>query len=105
MINRLQAGRLILSSLTVLAVGLVAVSAIHPARSAPAAAPMATVPAGKADPIVLASHRAIYDLKLSKSTGSRGIQAVRGRIVYDFSGNACDGYELNFCAPVRCSVQ
>ncbi len=41
-------------------------------------------------------HRAIYDLKLSKSHGSRGIQAVRGRILYDFSGNACDGYELQF---------
>jgi hypothetical protein len=96
MMNRLQAGRLVLSSLTVLAVGLLAVSAIHPARSAPAAAPLAAAPAGKVDPVVLAPHRAIYDLKLSKSSGSRGIQAVRGRIVYDFSGNACDGYELNF---------
>ncbi|MDI1345828.1 MAG: cell envelope integrity EipB family protein [Pseudolabrys sp.] len=57
---------------------------------------MAAVPAGKVDPVILAPHRAIYDLKLSKSSGSRGIQAVRGRIVYDFSGNACDGYELNF---------
>lgn len=46
--------------------------------------------------VVLAPHRAIYDLKLSKSQGSRGIEAVRGRILYDFSGNACDGYELQF---------
>ena len=49
-----------------------------------------------ADQVLLAPHRAIYDLKLSKSRGSRGIEAVRGRILYDFSGNACDGYELQF---------
>ena len=49
-----------------------------------------------ADKVLLAPHRAVYDLKLSKSRGSRGIQAVRGRILYDFSGNACDGYELQF---------
>ena len=49
-----------------------------------------------ADHVLLAPHRAIYDLKLSKSRGSRGIEAVRGRIVYDFSGNACEGYELQF---------
>ena len=45
---------------------------------------------------MLAPHRAVYDLKLTKSRGSRGVEAVRGRILYDFSGNACDGYELQF---------
>ena len=49
-----------------------------------------------ADQVFLAPHRAIYDLKLSKSRGSRGIEGVRGRILYDFSGNACEGYELQF---------
>lgn len=52
--------------------------------------------AAPADQVLLAPHRAVYDLKLSKSRGSRGIEAVRGRILYDFSGNACDGYELQF---------
>jgi hypothetical protein len=46
-------------------------------------------------PIALAPHRAIYDLKLA-DTHKRSLEAVRGRIVYDFSGNACDGYELRF---------
>jgi hypothetical protein len=46
-------------------------------------------------PIALAPHRAIYDLKLT-DTHKRSLEAVRGRIVYDFSGNACDGYELRF---------
>ncbi|MBS0245880.1 MAG: cell envelope integrity EipB family protein [Proteobacteria bacterium] len=66
----------------------------RPAGAAPIAAP---VPSGEAaKPVVLASHRAVYDLKLAQSSGARGVQAVRGRILYDFSGSACEGYELNF---------
>jgi hypothetical protein len=52
--------------------------------------------AAAGDQVALAPHRAVYDLKLSKSQGSRGIEAVRGRILYDFSGNACEGYQLQF---------
>lgn len=48
------------------------------------------------DHVFLAPHRAIYDLKLAKARGSRGIEGVRGRILYDFSGSACEGYELQF---------
>lgn len=54
------------------------------------------VAAPPADSVVLAPHRAVYDLKLTKTRGSRGIETVRGRILYDFSGNACEGYELKF---------
>jgi EipB-like len=71
--------------LTALAVGFVATAVHDPAAAAP---PAATV--------FLAPHRAIYDLKLLKSHGARGIDAVRGRILYDFSGNACEGYALKF---------
>lgn len=65
-----------------------------PLRAAPIAAPVPSADAAK--PVVLAPHRAVYDLKLAKSSGSRGIQAVRGRILYDFAGSTCDGYELHF---------
>lgn len=58
------------------------------------ALPAAAAPAGAT--VFLAPHRAIYDLKLVRSSGGRGIDGVRGRIVYDFSGNACDGYALKF---------
>lgn len=68
--------------LPVLAIVLAGVSA------APAA------PVG--DKVFLAPHRAVYDLKLSKTRGSRSIEAVRGRILYDFTGNSCDGYALQF---------
>jgi envelope integrity protein B len=47
-------------------------------------------------PMALASHRAVYDLKLSSTRGKRSMSAVRGRILYDFSGNACEGYALQF---------
>lgn len=70
--------------LPVLAIGLAA-GAYDPAVAAP-----------PADKVVLAPHRAVYDLKLAKSRGSRGIENVRGRILYDFTGSACEGYALQF---------
>ena len=48
------------------------------------------------DGIVLAPHRAIYDLKLADSRQKRSLESVRGRILYDFSGSACEGYALKF---------
>lgn len=59
-------------------------------------APALPAAAAPADGVHMAPHRAVYELKLLRSSGSRGVDAVRGRIVYDFSGNACDGYDLKF---------
>jgi hypothetical protein len=64
-----------------------------------AAAPAAVAAPGAGKPldkVVLAPHRAVYDLKLLHSRGTRGIESVQGRIVYDFSGSACQGYTLRF---------
>ena len=47
-------------------------------------------------PIVLVPHRAVYDLSLAQTRGNSQVAAVRGRILYDFDGNACDGYSLEF---------
>ncbi|MGC1465543.1 MAG: cell envelope integrity EipB family protein [Pseudolabrys sp.] len=60
------------------------------------AAPHADLAGPRADKVFLTPHRAIYDLKLSHSRGTRGIDGVRGRILYDFSGNSCEGYQLQF---------
>jgi hypothetical protein len=49
-----------------------------------------------ADKVVLAPHLAVYDLRLAKTRGTRAVEAVRGRILYDFSGNSCEGYALQF---------
>jgi hypothetical protein len=59
----------------------------------------ATLPASaqaQGGAIVLASHRAVYDLQLAAKRGKRAMQSARGRILYDFSGSACDGYSLQF---------
>jgi hypothetical protein len=44
----------------------------------------------------LASHRAVYDLSLAQRRGNSAAVSARGRILYDFSGSACDGYALQF---------
>src|ERR1700761_595063 len=41
-------------------------------------------------------HQALYDLSLVKSRGSSSINSARGRILYSFSGNACEGYTSEF---------
>jgi hypothetical protein len=41
-------------------------------------------------------HQALYELSLVKSRGSSSINSARGRILYNFSGNACDGYTSEF---------
>ena len=52
--------------------------------------------AGAAAPVALIPHRAIYDLSLAETRANSSIVGVRGRILYDFSGNACEGYALEF---------
>ena len=41
-------------------------------------------------------HQALYELSLLKSRGSNAINSARGRILYNFSGNACEGYTSEF---------
>jgi len=44
----------------------------------------------------LVPHRAVYDMKLGDTEEQAGIAGLNGRMVYDFSGSACDGYSVNF---------
>jgi len=44
----------------------------------------------------LTPHRAVYDLGLAKSGGSRSMEDARGRIAFEFTGDACEGYALNY---------
>src|SRR5262249_5835440 len=61
-----------------------------------AAVPPRAASANDGKDVPLAAHRAIYDLKLADARGKRSLEAVRGRIVYDFSGSTCEGYALQF---------
>ena len=47
-------------------------------------------------PIALIPHRAIYDLSLGTTRANSQLAGVRGRILYDFGGSACQGYSLEF---------
>jgi hypothetical protein len=49
-----------------------------------------------AAPVALVPHRAIYDLSLGTTRGNSQLAGVRGRILYDFGGSACQGYSLEF---------
>lgn len=44
----------------------------------------------------LLAHRAVYDLTLGKTQGGSAPATARGRIVYEFSGSACEGYSTTF---------
>jgi hypothetical protein len=67
------------------------IAANVPPRLAPLAAPKAGI-----DAVPLASHRAVYDLSLLSSTGSKSPTFARGRIAFDFTGSPCDGYTQTF---------
>jgi hypothetical protein len=60
---------------------------------------MAFVTTGKAEAAAngaFLSHQALYELSLLKSRGSNSINSARGRILYSFSGSACEGYTSEF---------
>lgn len=42
------------------------------------------------------AHQALYDLKLLKSRGNASVNNASGRILYNFTGSACEGYTSDF---------
>ncbi|MEM9732626.1 MAG: DUF1849 family protein [Pseudomonadota bacterium] len=44
----------------------------------------------------LKPHRAVYDLNLKEASDRSGITGMAGRIVYEFTGSACDGFSTRF---------
>jgi len=57
--------------------------------------PQPPIPAQATPSIQLAPHRAIYDMTLGKAAAGANVSDVRGRLVFDFTGSACEGYSLN----------
>jgi hypothetical protein len=56
-----------------------------------------SAPSSSAQEVVpLTPHRAVYDLALAKGGGSRNMEDARGRIAFEFTGDACEGYALNY---------
>ncbi|AGF74419.1 hypothetical protein BAnh1_05400 [Bartonella australis AUST/NH1] len=46
--------------------------------------------------VFLAPHRAIYDLQLDDISNGTTILGMSGRMVYEFTGSACQGYTTRF---------
>lgn len=44
----------------------------------------------------LAPHRAVYDIKLKRAADRTGIESIRGRMVFDFNGSACEGFTTRY---------
>lgn len=42
------------------------------------------------------AHQAAYELSLLKSRRNASVDGVQGRILYSFTGNACEGYTTDF---------
>jgi len=82
--NLLQENRRMTRAAKLGLIGALGSALLSPAMAAPA------------QKVEFAPHRAIYELKLKSTHGNRGIESVRGRILYDFTGSACAGYELKF---------
>lgn len=57
---------------------------------------LAGTPAAALAGVPLQPHRAVYDLGLTDSAAAAGMATVRGRMVYEFTGNACEGYSISF---------
>ncbi len=43
-------------------------------------------------PVQLVPHRAVYEFTLGKVRSEKGITALSGRMVYEFTGSACEGF-------------
>ena len=54
--------------------------------------------AAEAAPVNLVPHRAVYDLRLGDQAAqmSDSPMAMSGRMVFEFTGAACEGYTVNF---------
>ena len=57
------------------------------------------------DGIVLAPHRAIYELTLATTRGGTGVSSVLGRMAYDLTGSSCEGYTQNMRFVTRMTNQ
>ena len=53
-------------------------------------------PVSAAGLMPLASHRAVYDLTLADGGDNKAPVAASGRIAFEFTGSACEGYVMNF---------
>lgn len=59
---------------------------------APAGAEAAQAPPALRNTI--APHRAVYEISLARSESGSGVSSAKGRMVFEVTGSACDGYKM-----------
>ncbi len=42
----------------------------------------------------IAPHRAVYDISLARTQDGSGVSSAKGRMVFEVTGSACDGYRM-----------
>lgn len=65
-------------------------------RTAAVAGLVLALAAGSATAADLLSHRAIYDLTLSRAEASTSLVDATGRLVFNIEGSECEGYTVDF---------
>lgn len=55
--------------------------------------------------IVFQPHRAVYEVSLARASAASSIAHLAGRMVYELSGNSCDGYTQNLRFVTRTTNQ
>jgi hypothetical protein len=53
----------------------------------------------------LAPHRAVYEISLADARGGSSVSEMSGRMVYELTGSACEGYTQNMRFVTRMSNQ
>jgi hypothetical protein len=43
---------------------------------------------------ILTPHRAVYDIALARTEEGSGVSSAEGKMVFEVTGNACDGYRM-----------
>lgn len=86
---RLAAGSALLLGLTAFAAGNVSAQRQDTARN---------------QPVQLAPHRAVYEFTLGKVRSEKGVTSLTGRMVYEFTGSPCEGYNQTMRFVTRTSA-
>lgn len=43
---------------------------------------------------IIAPHRAVYDISLARTEQGSGVSSAKGRMVFEVTGSACEGYKM-----------
>src|SRR5687768_11785080 len=43
---------------------------------------------------IIVPHRAVYDITLSRTDEGSGVSSANGRMVFEITGNPCEGYKM-----------